>query len=121
MSTATKTAADLLDDERGRHYDSLTLAACVIGELEALFNALAAVRGRPGTDGDMRRLIGIGQPCWRAPNRRFRIFPGSSISIGANASASSGVGWPSVRSSHTEPGSKPRRRMTTALISSRSG
>ena len=61
MSTATKTAADLLDDERGRHYDSLTLAACVIGELEALFNALAQMREKAGSDGDIRRLIGIGQ------------------------------------------------------------
>ncbi len=61
MNTATKTAADLLDDERGRHYDSLTLAACVIGELEALFNALALMREKAGSDGDIRRLIGIGQ------------------------------------------------------------
>ncbi len=61
MSTATTTAADLLDAERSKHYDSLTLAACVIGELEALFNALALMREKAGSDGDIRRLIGIGQ------------------------------------------------------------
>lgn len=43
------------------HYDSLTLAACVIGELKALFNALALMQGKAGCDGDIDRLIGIGQ------------------------------------------------------------
>ena len=60
MSTTT-TAADLLEKERGQHYDHLTLSVCVMGELHALFNALALMRGKPGTDDDIRRLIGIGQ------------------------------------------------------------
>lgn len=57
----TKTAVDQLDQERRQHYDNLTLAACVIGELKALFSALALMRGGAGCDGDIRRLIGIGQ------------------------------------------------------------
>lgn len=61
MSTTTTTAADLLEQERGQHYDHLTLAVCVVGELHALFNALALMREKAGSDGDIRRLIGIGQ------------------------------------------------------------
>lgn len=58
---AAKTAVDMLNRERREHYDSLTLAACVIGELEALFNALALMHEQTGHDGDIRRLVGIGQ------------------------------------------------------------
>ena len=61
MTAKTETAVDPLNQERREHYDNLTLAACVIGELEALFNALALMRGGAGSDGDIRRLIGIGQ------------------------------------------------------------
>ena len=59
--TTTTTAADLLEKERGQHYGHLTAAASAIGELESLLNALALMHGKPGTDGDARRLIGIGQ------------------------------------------------------------
>ncbi len=62
MSTATtKQAVDELRDARCEMYDHLTLSACVVGEVRALFNALALMRGNPGNDGDIRRLIGIGQ------------------------------------------------------------
>ena len=61
MTAKTETAVDPLNQERREHYDNLTLAACVIGELGALFNALALMRGKAGGDGDIRRLIGIGQ------------------------------------------------------------
>lgn len=61
MNAKTKTATDLLDDERLQRYDNLTLATCVTGEVHALFNALALMHGKPGNDGDIRRLIGIGQ------------------------------------------------------------
>lgn len=61
MSAKTETAAAPLDQERRERYDNLTLAACVIDELGALFNALALMRGKAGGDGDIRRLIGIGQ------------------------------------------------------------
>lgn len=49
------------DQERREHYDNLTLATGVIGELKALLNALALMLGNAGSDGDIRRLIGIGQ------------------------------------------------------------
>jgi len=59
--TTTTTAADLLEKERGQHYDHLTAAASIIGELESLLNALDLMHGKSGTEGDARRLIGIGQ------------------------------------------------------------
>lgn len=55
------TASDHLNQARGAHYDSLTLAACVIGELGAVFNALSLMGKTHGSDDDIRRLIGIGQ------------------------------------------------------------
>jgi hypothetical protein len=42
-------------------YDHLTLSACVVGEVHALFNAMALMHGKSGNDDDISRLIGIGQ------------------------------------------------------------
>ena len=91
MSTPTNSAAKLLDKERSDHSDHLTLAACVVGELHALLNALALMRGKPGTDDDLRRLIGIGQnigaDCHRPAHRSHLMIgtmePGRDRHIGA--------------------------------------
>lgn len=54
-------ASQTQKDEYAASYDNIALAACVIGELGALFDAMYLMLTPSGNEERVRRLAGIGQ------------------------------------------------------------